>query len=297
MKKEIKIALVAIAGIVILYFGMNFLKGMSVFAEKNVYYATFENIEGLTVSNPIFANGYQVGVVKQIDFDYSNPGCILVRFSLNDEMRLPMGTKAEIESDFMGNVKMNLVMGQTGKEVIAQGDTISGGLRQGLMSRAAAMVPQVEKMLPKLDSILLSLNTLLADPSIARSLHNVETVTADLTTSTRELNTLMASLNKQVPSMIVKADGILDNTQALTANLATVDVGATVAKVDKTIAQVEALTGKLNQPNSSLGMLMNDPSLYQQLNTTVESADKLLNDLRQHPKRYVHFSVFGKKEK
>ena len=113
MKKEIKIALVAIAAIVILFFGMNFLKGISLFSEKNVYYARFSNINGLTANNPIFANGYQVGLVKDIQFDYSGQGDIIVAFSLNDKMHLPVGTAAAIESDFMGNVRMNLVLPTT----------------------------------------------------------------------------------------------------------------------------------------------------------------------------------------
>ena len=110
MKKEIKIALVAIAGIVVLFFGMNFLKGISLFSEKNVYYATFSDISGLSASNPIFANGYQVGIVRDIAFDYSGGGDIVVAFTLDDKMQLPKGTTAAIESDFMGNVKMNLLV-------------------------------------------------------------------------------------------------------------------------------------------------------------------------------------------
>jgi len=307
MKKEIKIALVAIAAIVILFFGMNFLKGISLFSEKNVYYARFSNINGLTANNPIFANGYQVGLVKDIQFDYSGQGDIIVAFSLNDKMHLPVGTAAAIESDFMGNVRMNLVLPTTntplptgegsGMGLLHKGDTIPGSQAEGLMARAAALLPTVEQMLPKLDSILMSVNTLLADPSIARTLHHAERVTADLTTSTRQLNTLMANLNRQVPALMSKADGVLDNTQQLTHNLASVDIDATMQKVDRTLANVEATAKQLSQPNGSLGLLMNDPSLYNRLNGTLNSAEMLLNDVREHPKRYINVSVFGRKSK
>ena len=172
MKKEIKIALVAIAGIVVLFFGMNFLKGISLFSEKNVYYATFSDISGLSASNPIFANGYQVGIVRDIAFDYSGGGDIVVAFTLDDKMQLPKGTTAAIESDFMGNVKMNLLLtpalskNADGTPVPSQqgylsvGDTICGSMAEGLMSRAAALIPAVEQMLPKVDSILASVNAL-----------------------------------------------------------------------------------------------------------------------------------------
>ena len=320
MKKEIKIALVAIAAIVILFFGMNFLKGISLFSEKNVYYARFSNINGLTANNPIFANGYQVGLVKDIQFDYSGQGDIIVAFSLNDKMHLPVGTSAAIESDFMGNVSMNIIFPTNntplptgegsgvglsplptgegaGVGLLHKGDTIPGSQAEGLMARAAALLPAVEQMLPKLDSILMSVNTLLADPSIARTLHHAERVTADLTTSTRQLNTLMANLNRQMPALMSKANGVLDNTQQLTQNLAAVDIDATMQKVDRTLANVEATAKQLSQPNGTLGLLMNDPSLYNRLNGTLNSAEMLLNDVREHPKRYINVSVFGRKSK
>lgn len=303
MKKEIKIALVAIAGIIILFFGMNFLKGMSLLADKNVYYATFDDINGLTVSNPIFANGYQVGVVKDINFDYSGQKGIIVRFSLDDKFRLPASTTAEIESDFMGNVRMNLSLNASGEPaavmntLLQTGDTINGMLAGGLMARAAAMIPQVEQMLPKLDSILASLNALMADPAIARTLHNVENVSSDLTRSTKQLNTLMATLNGKVPALLTKTDDVLSNTAQLTQNLAAIDIASTKAQVDQTLANVEAITQKLNKPDGTLGLLMNDASLYNRLTGTMQSADQLLNDFREHPKRYINVSVFGKKEK
>ena len=307
MKKEIKIALVAIAAIAILFFGMNFLKGISLFSEKNVYYARFSNINGLTANNPIFANGYQVGLVKGIQFDYSGQGDIIVAFSLNDKMHLPVGTAAAIESDFMGNVRMNIVLptnntplptGEgSGMGLLHKGDTIPGSQAEGLMARAAALLPAVEQMLPKLDSILMSVNTLLADPSIARTLHHAERVTADLTNSTRQLNTLMANLNRQMPALMSKADGVLDNTQQLTQNLSAIDLNTTMQKVDRTLANVEATAKQLSQPNGTLGLLMNDPSLYNRLNGTLNSAEMLLNDVREHPKRYINVSVFGRKSK
>lgn len=303
MKKEVKIALVAIAGIVILFFGMNFLKGMSILADKNVYYATFDDINGLTVSNPIFANGYQVGVVKDISFDYTGQKGIVVRFSLDDKFRLPASTTAEIESDFMGNVKMILSLGTAGNlqaaaaSLLQTGDTISGALSGGLMARAAAMIPQVEQMLPKLDSILASLNALMADPALARTLHNVEHVSSDLTRSTQQLNALMATLNGKVPALMNKTGDVLDNTERLTQNLAAIDLASTKAQVDQTLANVEAITQKLNKPDGTLGLLMNDATLYNRLTGTMQSADQLLNDFREHPKRYINVSVFGKKEK
>ena len=298
LSKEIRIALVAILGIVIMYFGMNFLKGISLLSDDEVYYITFKDVNGLSASSPIFANGYQLGVVRGIDYDFANNSEIVVTFTVDDDLRIPKGSTAEIISDMMGKVKMNLLIAEDiSQGVVNPGDTIVGSTDAGIVGKVAGIVPEVEKMLPKLDSILISVNALLSDPNITKSMSNVQQITKDLTTSTRELNTLMANLNKNVPGLMDRANGVLDNTTRLTDNLASVDIDATMSKVNQTLTNVQTLTEKLNNKQGTLGLLMNDPSLYNKLTKTVQSADTLLNNLRAHPKRYVHFSIFGKKEK
>ena len=295
--KEIKIALVAIVSIVLLFFGMNFLKGMTLFSSGNSYYITFKDISGLSSSSPIFANGYRVGVVKDVSFDYENNGDVVVEFMVDDDLQIPRGSTAEIVSDLMGNVKMNLLLADNPRDFVAKGDTIMGVINSGMLGKAKDMIPVIEKMLPKLDSILANINMLLSDPNIGRTLGNVQKTTENLTVTTQQLNALMANVNKDVPGLMGKASGLLDNANNLTANLAAVDVASTVAKVDQTLANVQQLTSKLNNNKGTLGLLMNDETLYNNLTNTVLSADSLLNNLRVHPKRYVHFSLFGKKDK
>ncbi len=295
--KEIKIALVAIVSIVLLFFGMNFLKGMTLFSSGNSYYITFKDISGLSSSSPIFANGYRVGVVKDVSFDYENNGDVVVEFMVDDDLQIPRGSTAEIVSDLMGNVKMNLLLADNPRDFVAMGDTIMGVINSGMLGKAKDMIPVIEKMLPKLDSILANINMLLSDPNICRTLGNVQKTTENLTVTTQQLNALMANVNKDVPGLMGKASGLLDNANNLTANLAAVDVASTVAKVDQTLANVQQLTSKLNNNKGTLGLLMNDETLYNNLTNTVLSADSLLNNLREHPKRYVHFSLFGKKDK
>lgn len=295
--KEVKIAIVAIVGVIILFFGMNFLKGLNLFSSTDDYYIEFKDISGLSSSSPIYADGYQVGTVKDVIYDYSGEHPTRVLVSLDKAMRIPVGSSAEIESDLMGNIKVNLLLANNPRERVMPGGTITGEVNSGALGKAAQMVPTIEKMLPKLDSILASVNMLLADPAIAQSLHNVKTITDNLTTSSAELNTLMKQLNRNVPTMLAKANGVLDNTNKLTGNLAQLDLATTKQQVDQTIANVQELTSKLNSNNGTLGLLMNDASLYHNLNSTMMSADSLLINLRQHPKRYVHFSLFGKKDK
>lgn len=297
LTKEIKIALVAIVGILVMYFGINFLKGMNLFSTNNAYYMTFDDIQGLGASTPIYADGYKVGTVDGLEYDYKENGPIKVKVDINKDLRIPQGSKAEIVKDLMGNLQVNLLLANNPRERVEPGDVIPGAVNGGMMDKAANLIPVVEKMLPKLDSILTSVNALLADPALAASLHNVETITSNLTVSTRELNTLMAGLNKQVPGMIGKANGVLDNTNRLTANLASLDVQGTLNKVNQTLESAHQFTEKLNSNQGSLGLLMNDTKLYDNLTSTMGHADSLVIDLKAHPKRYVHFSVFGRKDK
>ena len=295
--KEVKIALVAIAGVVVLFFGMNFLKGLNIFSSEDNYYVQFSDITGLSSSSPVYADGFKVGVVKDIIYDYTHTEGSKVLIGVDKQLRIPQGSSAEIVSDMLGNVKVNLLLANNPREKVAPGGLIKGMINDGAMGKLQDMVPAVEKMLPKLDSIMTSLNAILADPAIRQSLHNVQTITDNLTTSTAQFNTLMAGLNKNVPGMMAKANNVLDNTETLTANLAAVDVASTMRQVDQTIANVQQFTAKLNSKEGSLGLLMNDTQLYDNLNSTMRNADSLVIDLRQHPKRYVHFSVFGRKDK
>lgn len=295
--KEIKIALVAIVGILVLFFGMKFLKGVQFFSNDHVYYVSFSDISGLSTSSPIYANGFKVGSVKSIDYDYDKPGEIIAAVGLDKKLQVPNGSRAEIESDLLGNVRVNLLLGEASSGIIPVGGKIPGEIYSGALNKAAQMIPQIEKILPKLDSILTNLNTLTADPAIAQSLHNVQHITNDLTTTTAQLNNLLTSLNKEVPGMITRANTVLDQSGQLATNLAAVNVEATMSKVEQTLENLHQFTDKLNNNSGSLGLLMNDKSLYNNLNSTIAHADSLMVNIREHPKRYVHFSVFGKKDK
>ena len=294
--KEVKIALVAILGIVVLFYGLQFLKGLSLFSNDDSYYVTFTDVSGLSASSPVYANGYKVGVVKDIEYDYNPQGKMVAVLGLDKQMRLPRGSRAEIASDLLGNIKVNLVLGDDPINMVGLGDTIPGGAEQGMMSKVAEMVPTIEAIMPKLDSIMNSLNLLLADPALRNTLHNVEGMTGHLNATSQQLSQLSASLNRDVPGMMQKTNGVLGNTQQLTANLSTIDVAGMMAKVNQTLESVEQMTTKLNSNEGTLGLLMRDATLYTNLSNTAASADSLLIDFKAHPKRYIHFSVFGKKD-
>ncbi len=295
--KEVQIACVAIFGVVVLFFGLQFLKGLNIFSTEDTYYVAFDDISGLSASSPVYADGYKVGVVKDIVYNYGADGDIIAVVGLDKNMRLPKGSTAEIESDMLGNIKVNLLLAPNPLERIAAGDTIRGNKEIGMLSKAADMIPAVEKMLPKMDSILTSLNALLADPALASSLHNVDAITTELAATSKHLNTLTSNLNRRMPGMMDKADRVLANTDKLTKNISDMDIAATMTKVNNTLDNVEQMTAALNSKDGTLGLLMRDPQLYYNLSATMRDADSLMIDLKAHPKRYVHFSLFGKKDK
>ena len=295
--KEIKIALVVIAGLIILFFGMNYLKGLDIFSSSNKYFISFKDISGLASSSPIYADGYKVGVVRNINYDYNNAGSIMVEASIDNQLRIPKGSSAEIISDMLGNVKVNLLLANNPRERVEPGGIINGDINAGTLGQMKDIVPAVINMLPKLDSIVTSLNILLTDPSLANSLHNVEKISNNLIVTTSSLNTMLYNLNKDVPTLMCKAGRIMDNTEVLTSNLNKIDVTGTMSRIDDTLDNIHQFTSCLNNNSGSLGLLMNDPCLYNNLNATIKSADSLMIDLKAHPKRYVHFSIFGKKDK
>lgn len=305
MKKEIKIALTAIVALVLLFIGLNFLKGINVFKSTNTYYVKFKDVAGLAVSNPVYANGYPVGIVRTINYDYQRGENVVVAIELDDDMRVPAQTRAELETELMGGVKMLLVLGPNPAKNIEQGDTIQGGMHLGAMDKLNDMIPTVEKMLPKLDSIMDNLNRLTGDPALAATLHNAQAITDNLKESSIQLNSMM---RKDLPPMLANLKSASANANRLTANLAAIDVQTTINSVNATLTSAHNLANqlgdmstnldrKLKSKDNTLGLFLNDTNVYDNLNSTLRNADSLIIDLKAHPKRYVHFSVFGKKEK
>lgn len=294
MRKEVKIGIIGIVAIGLLIFGINYLRGVSMLKSSRSYFVEFNNINGLPTSSPVFANGYKIGLVRDIQYNYEKLGSVTVEVELDEDMRIPSGSKGELVTEMLGTVKMNLLLNLDSQTYLQPGDTLQGFANNGIMGVAETMVPKLEQMLPKMDSILSSLNQLLADPALAATLHNAEQVTANLNVTTHELNKLMKNELPQITGNLVS---ISENINTITNNLKDVDYANTIRCIDSTLYNVRLLTNKLNSKDNTIGLLFNDPSLYNNLNTTTANAALLLEDLKAHPKRYVHFSLFGRKEK
>lgn len=303
--REVKIALSAIVAIVLIYLLINFMKGVNVFKSSNTYYVRFDNIAGLAVSNAVYANGYPVGIVRGIQYDYGNHERVVVAIELDKEMHMPRGTKAELVTSLMGGVTMSLILGPNPTDNLAQGDTISGGLHEGAVEKVEALMPTIMDMLPKLDSIVTNMARLSADPALAQTLRNTAEITNNLRRTSAKLD---AMVGRDLPQMMQNLNKTSRNVERLSNNLAAInlqetmnEVNASLAEVKRFSANINAMTNdlnsKLNSRDNTFGLLLNDRKLYDNLNHTVSSADSLLINVKAHPKRYVHFSIFGKKDK
>lgn len=295
MKKEFKIGIAAIVALIILFIGINYLKGINMFKSEIYYHVDYTEVNGLALSSPVYANGFKVGLVRDIQYNFNKPGHITVGIEMDDNIKIPVGSKAELVTEMLGTVKMNLIMNYGENQTIAPGDTIEGYANNGIMAKAEKdLLPQMEKMMPKLDSILSSLNKILADPAIGNTLKNAEQLTASLNQTSSHLQRLMSN---DIPKLTGNVTAITEDLKVISGNLKGIDYAATFNKIDETLKNVYALTDKLNKKDNTIGLLLNDPELYNNLNATSENAASLLKDLQENPKRYVHFSLFGRKSK
>ncbi|MBO5699285.1 MAG: MCE family protein [Bacteroidaceae bacterium] len=305
MKKEVKIALTAIVAVVLFYIGLNFLKGINVFTSTNSYYVKFKDVVGLTVSSPVLANGYAVGIVRDIHYNYAENSDVLVKVELNTNMRVPEGTYAELETSMMGSVTLHLVPGLNPVSFLEPGDTVLGGMRQGMMEKAGEMMPTVMNMLPKVDSIMHNVNRITGDSALLMMVQNLALITTNLQKTTQQLDQMM---NHQIPTLMTNVNQVAENLNKITGQVAQSDLQGTMGALQSTMKNAEQLTAQLNlltsdlnqrisSEDNTLGLLLNNRGLYENLSNTAASADSLLQDMKQRPGRYIHFSVFGKKNK
>ena len=304
-KKNVLIGLTVVVSICILYWGIEYLKGINLLKPANFYYAKFEKVNGLTVASPVTVNGFKVGQVREITYDYDT-NQISVELSFEKGLKIPDGSTITFSNELLGAaaLQLNLSASKTYMEV---GSVIPTQMQGGLMDKVGNdMMPALVSILPKVDSIVGSVNQILANPAIAASVTRCDAITRELAASSAQLTELMASLNKAIPGMVHNANGVLANANALTGDLRTttgnlntitgnlkeLPLDTTLNRINATLANVQRLTTKLNNENSSLGMLLNDKKLYQNATSTVASLDSLLQDVKKHPKKYVTIKVF-----
>lgn len=325
--KNVIIALVIVLGLGLLYWGIEFLKGANLFEPANYYITKFDNVNGLNVSTPVTVNGYNVGLVKELDFDYKT-NQITVKMSLDKELKIPVGSTVQLSNELLGapSLSINLAKSTAYYKV---GDEIPSMKVGGILDKVGSeLMPQVNEIMPHINDILTNVNSLVANPALHGSVSQLDDLVAKINNSAQDLNTLLGNLNQisgglssSVPGVIDGFVGIennvngtvndlhsnLNNLSGSLNNLAgnlnnkvnelpTHKLETTINELNSTIQEMHGLMtdlkSKLNDRNSSLGLLLNDRQLYDNANGAVMSLDSLLNDIKANPKRYITIKVF-----
>ena len=295
--KNVKIALTVLVGLALLYWGINYLKGVNLLTPANHYYTEVQSTEGLLEAAPITVNGFQVGQVREINYDYAKHK-ITIMLAMNKEMKIPEGSTISMVSGLLGGTSLVLNLGE-GPDM-KPGSLIPTTTVPGLMDNVTENVlPVVNDVLPKVDSIMSNVNGLTGDPALASSIARLDALTRQLQASAQQLTMLMNSLNKSVPGVMNNVNGITTNLSGasnnltdLSASLKQMPLDETMDKLNTTLANLQTLSEQLNDKNSSLGKMMNDRELYDNANHAIASLDSLLMDIKANPKRYINVKVF-----
>lgn len=292
--KEVTIGLIVLGALAALIIGIDYLKGINVFKASNYYYVSFTDVAGLAQSAPVNVNGFKVGQVREINYEYDNPGHVKVELALDPNLKVPQGSKAVLTTDILGTSTISLDMAHS-TDYHAVGDKLEGVVPTGMMQTVSEdLLPSVGSIMPKVDSLLASVNALVSSPELAASVKRLDAITANLDAMTRHLNAVSGSL----PMVVTDVKAITGNFStmsedltAISGELKDVPFDSIARNLAALSANLKELSSDLNNPNSTLGLLTHDPALYQNLNNAVGSLDSLLIDVKKNPKRYISIKL------
>jgi phospholipid/cholesterol/gamma-HCH transport system substrate-binding protein len=307
ISREFKIGLVALIAVVLAVWGINFLKGINVLKPTDKYYAVYGNVKGLIESAVVYLNGYKVGNVSRIEFDEKNLKRVVVEISLEKKVKLPRNTSIVVRSGSLisGSKDIDLLLGE-GPGYYESGDTLPSGIQVELSDYIDPIRAQVESLITSVDTLMVSLGVLID----SKTRENLQGTIASLNEAMHSLRlslqpsgalsqsfTNLASITDNLKKSNAEISNVLHNFSAVSDSLRQADLKALIKHADETFASTSEIFDKINQGEGTAGQLMVNDSLYNNLNSALASLDSLLIDLREHPKRYVHLSVFGKKDK
>lgn len=300
--REIKVGVLAIVCVFLLFYGFNFLKGVNIFSPTNSYHGVYTNLHGLEEQASVFIMGHKVGQVDRLRYDFTKDSAFTVDISIRKDIVLPEGTSLALRADgLLGGMALELLFPEDATEKLQQqalikhGATLPTVYLPGLMENLQnELIAKIANAVEQVDTLVAQLNGQLQGDHLKSTLANVDRISGDLTDVSGDLRRIM---NTQVPGIVNNADTTIANLNTVIADIKAADLKATVARVDTAIEGVNAVVADVRAQKGTLGQLIYNKSLYNHVDATVISADSLLTDIKAHPKRYVHFSVFGKKDK
>lgn len=293
MKKTSRNALIGLAflaSLLMIYFGINFLKGINVMKQQKQYYALFDDVTSLLLSSPVYVKGYQVGLISSITMAETEPMKFAVALSLVEEFPIPEDSYLEYGTDLFGASMATLVLGPSTVR-LQPGDTINGRKVTGLMDGAATLLPRADSIFLRIDSLLLTLQRLTAHPSWEESINGIGQTVSHLNKTSESLDRIMSAIEKDLPEISSNLHAVTDDLNKVSSDLSAMDFNRTYVTIDETVSNLRQLSEKINSNDNSLGLLMNDTKLHDSLNVTIDAATRLLEDIRLNPGRYLKVKV------
>ncbi|WP_231459493.1 MlaD family protein [Pedobacter sp. Leaf132] len=308
IKNETKVGILAAFAIALLIIGYNFLKGNSIFSSETTLFARYTRVDGLTVSKPILINGYQIGRVAKLQLEPG--GTILATLSINSKYDIPENSIARLEgTDLLGSKAIVMSLGDS-KKMAEDGFTLNANVEKGLMEQVQPVQKKAELIIGKMDSILTSVNSILNpnfQKNVDKSFSSIAGTLASLETTSKKVDGLVGSESARIEAIFKNVEGItanlnnnnkkisdiLTNINTVTDKFAAANFKQTLDNANNAIADLQSVISGIKDGKGSLGLLLNDDKMYNNLNNASKNLDELMIDLKANPKRYVHFSVFG----
>jgi len=308
ISNETKVGILAAFSIALLIIGYNFLKGNSIFSNETVLYARYTRVDGLAVSKPVLINGFQIGRVDKLQLQPD--GTILATLKIKGSYDIPNNSVARLEgTDLLGSKAIVMSLGDA-KQFAQEGDTLNSNVERNLMEAVEPVQKKAELIIAKMDSILTSVNTILNpdfQKNVNRSFNSISATLASLEGTSRKVDGLVGTEGKRISAILANAEAIssnlksnnekinaiLNNINNITDQVAAANFKQTIDNANKAVLDLQGIVTKVNNGQGSLGLLVNDTKMYDNLNNASKNLDELIIDLKENPKRYVHFSVFG----
>ncbi len=307
-KKKIRVALLCIAGILVFYIGANFLKGINIFHKRTYYYCVMSDAEGVQQNTAVMLGGYKVGMVQYVEMLNANPPRICAQILLNEDIDIPNDSKLQITSaSLLGGMNLNLIMGKS-SVFFQDNDTIPCSKAAGMLDGIDELKGQIGSVLASVDTIGMELKDVLhkdgGGEDLKATLDHIEDATANLNDLLAQnkgrVGNVVSSLerfSKTLDQASPQLTSILQNFDDISDTIAKAEIAQVIQNANNAVKEVENLVAKVNRGEGTVGNLMSDDGVAKKLDDSINSLNELLKDLKEHPKRYVHFSLFGKKDK
>ncbi|MCD0489626.1 MlaD family protein [Pedobacter sp. MC2016-14] len=305
---ETKVGILAAFSIALLIIGYNFLKGNAIFSSETVLYARYSHVDGLAVSKPVLINGFQIGRVDKLQLQPD--GTILATLKIKGKYEIPKSSIARLEStDLLGSKAIVMNLG-TGNDFAQDGDTLNANVEKNLMEAVQPVQKKAEAIIGKMDSILSSVNTILNpdfQKNVNKSFTSIAATLNSLEGTSKKVDGLVGTEGKRISAILANAEAIsanlrnnnekisaiLTHIHTVTDQVAAANFKQTIENANKAVSDLQGIVTKVNNGQGTLGLLVNDTKMYDNLNNASKNLDNLIIDLKENPKRYVHFSVFG----